>query len=87
MNRNYNLPAHMSLYAKWSDSRETSEEVAAAIAVVADLSGRDMDDVWEAPTQSERDNVEMCLNEWARHGDIEADTYHWGVERIVVAES
>ena len=86
MNRNY--PAYNGLNEEAKQeaaSRETSKPVWAAIAVVAAMSGRDVNAVWENPTRVEFDHVEMCLNDWCRENDIEADTYHWGCERIEVA--
>lgn len=85
MNRNY--PAYNGISEEEkqeASSRETSNPVWAAINVVAQMSGRDVNSVWENPSSVEFEHVEMCLNDWCREGDIEADTYHWGCERIEV---
>ena len=43
-------------------------------------------EIWDNPTQAEADHIEMMLNEWAIHGDIEPGIYYWGREyRIEVA--
>lgn len=85
MNRNYPAYNGLSEEAKQeAASRETSKAVLAAIAVVAKMSGRNVNDVRENPSRVEFEHVEMCLNDWCHQGDIDADTYHWGCESIEV---
>lgn len=67
-----------------SNSRNTDLPVWVAINLCAG-GHRDASSIWEAPSQSEYQWVEMCLNEWARLGDIEPGTYCWGEESITAA--
>lgn len=87
MNRNYPAYKGLTEAAKQeSGSRETSKAVWAAINVVAKMAARDVNAVWENPTQTEFEHVQMCLGDWCHHGDIEPGTYHWGCEKIEVAD-
>lgn len=87
MNRNY------PRYTRPADSSEqkaiachTSLEVWAAIELIAEMNSRNAADVWENPSRAENDNIEMCLNDWCIHGDIDPGVYAWGCEKIEVAD-
>ncbi|MDF2143218.1 hypothetical protein [Paenirhodobacter sp. CAU 1674] len=81
MNRNFNTPA---VAADWAQSRETDAAVAMAIHAIAD-NKRTPEQIWEAPTAVEFENVQMALNEYCINGDIEPGDYCWGQETISVA--
>lgn len=83
MNRNYTRYNEDRHLEQWAAARNTSEEVALAIEAIAD-SRRPMQAIWDNPTAAEADHVEMCLNEWARQGDIEPGIYYWGEEALTV---
>ncbi|MFN4126912.1 hypothetical protein [Pannonibacter indicus] len=57
MNRNYQTPA---VSAEWAQSRETDMAVAVAIHAIAN-SRRSPEAIWDAPTKSEWENVEMAV--------------------------
>jgi hypothetical protein len=88
MNRNYPTYRQTARYNAndWADARQTHAVVAAAIHAIA-CAERDANEIWEAPTTAEMDNVIMCIAEWALHGDIEPEAdgrYPWGTEIIQV---
>ena len=70
---------------RWSDFHATDVEVAFAIYAIAGAD-RTLNEIWEDPTEAENDNILLCLNEWARLGDIEARTYRWGADSITARE-
>lgn len=84
MNRNYPRYDARNIDAGEAASRETDVQVMSAIDGVSAMSGHNMTVVWENPTPAEFDHVAMCLNEWARLGDIEPGAYQWGEETITV---
>jgi len=72
---------HISVDEWWANSRNTSHEVASAIAAVA--GPNDMDRVWEEPTDEERSAVVEALEQFIADGDVAWDhTFHWGEEEI-----
>lgn len=82
MTRNYPRYDARNIDAGEAAGRETDVQVMSAIDAVSAMSGRNITAVWEAPTPAEFDHVAMCLNEWARLGDIAPGAYQWGEETI-----
>jgi hypothetical protein len=74
---------------KWADSRSTDLSVAFAIHAIASNS-RSPQAIWEAPTSSEDDNVQIAL---AQYLDLnffdrsDDNNYRWGLETITIAET
>lgn len=79
-NRNYRTP---KVDPQWAASRETAMPVAVAIHAISSHD-RTPQAIWESPTQAEWDHVCMAVEEYVRHGDVEADPdgFPWGVETI-----
>jgi len=81
MNRNYRTP---SVDREWSNCRETHHAVAVAIHAIAD-SQRSPEAIWESPTMTEWQHVEMAVEEYVREGDFRAEPdgrYSWGQETV-----
>ena len=86
MNRNF--PKYQSLSEageREADSRNTSPAIWLACHLI-ESEGRTGAEIWEDPTQFEDQTIQMMLNEWAIHGDIEPGTYYWGCSQIEVAD-
>ena len=74
---------HISVDEWWANSRNTSHEVASAIAAVA--GPNDMDRVWEDPTDEERSAVVEALEQFICKGDVAWDhTFCWGEVEITL---
>lgn len=84
MNRNYEA-ATVSRH-DWADTHETHPAVAAAIHAIAD-SKRDVEMIWEGPTNAELDAVTMAVEEYLICGDFAREDdgrYCWGQSCITV---
>lgn len=84
MNRNFPLHSSVHVDKRDADSRGTDICVMSAISCLAEATLTSVQEIWENPNPSEFDWVRQCLNEWARHGDIEPGSYCWGEETISV---
>ena len=72
---------YINVDEQWASSRNTSDEVASAIAAVA--GPNDMDRVWEDPTDNEHRAVVEALEQFIRKGDVNWDhTFCWGEVEI-----
>ncbi len=82
MNRNYQTP---TVPTEWSVSRETHHAVAVAIHAISGRT-RSPEAIWEAPTTTEWDHVQMAVEEYISHGDFQAEDdgrYPWGEEVVI----
>ena len=71
--------------AEWAASRETDDDVAAAIHAIADET-RTPQQIWEAPEPAEMDHVTMAIAEYRRAGIARDDDrpLNWGEELIKI---
>lgn len=79
----YRTPA---VAANWAESRETHPAVAMAIHALSGP-GRSPEQIWEAPTNAEFDQVAMTVENYVDAGVFDAEDdgrYLWGMETIVL---
>jgi hypothetical protein len=87
MSRNYKTAEQMGMTYdsayRWGESRNTSAAVAIAIHAIAS-DARPAEAIWENPTGTEAQNVEMAVQDYVMHGDYAPGEYRWGEYRFTV---